>query len=93
LRLRSRPLASISAVAWTSVPLPTVIGEHVVVTKDGMEFRIACAGSGRWTVSARSDDFSLSATLELTAAVYHYSVAGGRGIDGGDWRELLVRQR
>jgi hypothetical protein len=67
--------------------LPTVLGEHVVVTADGVDYRIACAGSGRWTVTV------LSATLELTSGVYTYAQAGERGDAGEDWRELLGRRR
>ena len=77
-------------MAWSSVSLPTVLGEHVVVTVDGVDYRIACAGSGKWTVTARSDGFSLAATLELTAGVYSYALAGDRGVSGQDWSELLL---
>ena len=70
-----------------------MLGEHVVVTEDGVDFRIGCAGSGRWTVTVHSDGFTVSATLELTAGVYTYAQAGERGDVGEDWRELLGRRR
>jgi hypothetical protein len=80
-------------VAWSSVSLPLVVGEHVVATKGGVEFRIASAGSGQWTVTSRIDDALVSATLELTAGVYRYSVSGRRPVDGDDWRALLIAGR
>ncbi len=65
-------------------------GEHVVVAADGVDYRIACAGSGRWTVTARSDGSSIAATLELSAGLYNYALTGDRGVSGEDWSELLL---
>ena len=64
-----------------------------MVTAEGVDYRIACAGSGRWTVTVLSDGFTVPATLELTSGVYTYALAGERGDVGEDWRELLGRRR
>ena len=72
--------------------LPTVVGDHVVATADGVDYRIGCAGSGRWTVTSRSDEVKIYATLELTAGLYTYAQAGERGDMGEDWKELVLRR-
>lgn len=82
-------MANIRAVASTPVSLPNVLGQHIIATIDSIDYRIACAGSGRWTVSGRGEGWHVTGTLELSSDTYTYAVLGSRATAGTDWKKLL----